>query len=148
MCTVIHMNNHSHWRKPHLFIILLLWTPKWILLATVLCRWYTELCLKVKSLCNSLHFPPFIFLYLPALITDSFHPLSSRVYNITLSCLRSDANYARQTSVPVAPYTQLCLCSRPLRGRAPVWAPTLFSDLTWILTPATFAWDCPVKEPE
>lgn len=43
--------------------------------------------------------------------------------------------HCRLLFLSVAWYTQLCACSRPPRGHALVWAPTHFTDLTWISTP-------------
>lgn len=70
-----------------------------------------------------------------ALIGDSFHPLSSLVWDITLLFLKSEARCTPLSlSLSVASYTQLCLCSRLLWGQILVWAAAHFKDLTWILT--------------
>ena len=72
---------------------------------------------------QSLCFPQELF-YPPALISDSFHPLSSPVYDITLLF---PPHWSSQHTADVCArlllhtHTQLCLCSGPLWGLTPVW---------------------------
>lgn len=132
VCTflTIHINNRPHWKRPNQP----LQTSKWILFVTVLCRWYTEVCLKAKSLYNSLLFLKRSFISLLWSVTHFalFHPLSVilRYYFSTAKHI----THCRLLFLSVASYTQLCPCSRPVWGQTLVWAPAHFSDLTWILT--------------
>lgn len=100
----------------------------------MLCRWYTELCLKAQSLCNS-RFSSSALLsscFDQWLISSSF----ILTLDITLLFLHSEGYYTLQTSVSVCYfiYTAVSMLSPTVRSTL-VWAPSHFTDLTWILTP-------------
>lgn len=105
---------------------------KWILFATVLCRWHTESFSKHNH-CITRSFSSralFIFLLWSVTHFTLFHS-PSMILHYYFSSVRS-ITHCRCLFPSVAPYTQLCLC--PLWGHGRVWAPTHFTGLTWILT--------------
>lgn len=130
-CTVIQTNNHSHWKITHLYIIQSLRNPE----MNSLCDgalWVTRQYRSQSKVIVQLALLPQEVFCLPALISDSFHPLSSQVYDITWLFPHSEADFCPRLLL----HTHSCVCAlAPLWVQALVWAPTHFSDLTWILTP-------------
>lgn len=71
--------------------------------------------------CITRSFPQDLF-YLPPLISDSFHSLSSPVYDITLLFLPGEGYYTLRTSVPVccSVHTAVSVLSAAVRSEHPL----------------------------
>lgn len=98
--------------------------------------------------CITRYFPQELF-YLAALISDSCHPLSSLVYDITLLFLHSVAHCTLQTSVPVCCFihTAVSVLSPTMRSGPRLSTHSLYR-LDLDSDPTTLKCNCSVKELE
>lgn len=129
---IIYVNNQLRWKRGPPSVLFSRRKQKASLSFLRLCfvgdtQW---LDLKAKSLYNLLF--PQVLLYIPALIGDSFHPLSSSACDDMLLFLHSERTL--RTSVPVFIHTAVSLLS-PLREVKPSYS-LLTLDLDFWLSPA------------